>query len=777
MTGPRPTSIWGINERYVSTSLGRQNSFTTGQVYDTVIAQERRGDYLGGTVQVIPHITDEIKRRILNAAKGFDVAICEVGGTVGDIESLPFLEAIRQFRWDWGREHVLYLHLTLVPFISAAGELKTKPTQHSVKELTSMGIQPDVLLCRTDRYLDHKVKAKIAHFCNVDEHAVITAKDVDCIYEVPLVFHQEGLDQCVVDKLNMWTGTPDLSRWEKVVRTFQQPHDQVRIAMIGKYVELIDSYKSLNEALAHGGFANECRVEVDHIDSEQLEAGEFPDALSQADGVLVPMGFGQRGTEGKITAVRYAREGGVPFLGICFGMQMAVIEFSRNVCGLDKANSAEIDPDTPHPVIALMAEQNHVLEKGGTMRLGAYPCTVLDSSLAASVYGKKRISERHRHRYEFNNAYRHQLSQKGLIFSGLSPDQSLVEIVELADHPWFIGVQFHPEFKSRPFDCHPLFRGFIQAARQCRAGYGVQAEYTSSCPSRAKARAGPHPGEGRERMIRECQPNAVPIGPLTCGQGRPFVLMAGPCVIESRDSALHHAQALKTVTDRLRIPLVYKSSYDKANRTSVESFRGPGQDEGLRILAGVKRELEVLILTDVHTPQEVRAAAEVADIVQIPAFLCRQTDLLVAAGQSGRVVNIKKGQFVAPHDIVHAAHKVASTGNRHILLTERGASFGYNYLVSDFRALPIMARSGYPVVYDATHSVQLPGGQGTRSGGQREFIAPLARAAVAVGVDGLFMEVHRNPDQARSDSASVFPLDRLETLLRTLQRLDRLVKA
>ena len=278
-------------------------------------------------------------------------------------------------------------------------------------------------------------------------------------------------------------------------------------------------------------------------------------------------------------------------------------------------------------------------------------------------------------------------------------------------------------------------------------------------------------------MIRECQPDAVPIGHLVCGQGRPFVLMAGPCVIESRDSALSHAQALKTVTDRLHIPLVYKSSYDKANRTSVESFRGPGQDEGLRILAGVKRELEVPILTDVHTPQEVRAAAEVADIVQIPAFLCRQTDLLVAAGQSGRVVNIKKGQFVAPHDIAHAAAKVASTGNRHILLTERGASFGYNYLVSDFRALPIMARSGYPVVYDATHSVQLPGGQGTSSGGQREFIAPLARAAVAVGIDGLFMEVHRNPDQARSDSTSVFPLDQLEALLRTLQRLDQLVKA
>lgn len=473
----------GHYERYVSTSLGRQNSFTTGQVYDTVIARERRGDYLGGTVQVIPHITDEIKQRILSAAEGFDVAICEVGGTVGDIESLPFLEAIRQFRWDWGREHVLYLHLTLVPFISAAGELKTKPTQHSVKELTSVGIQADVLLCRTDRYLDPKVKAKIAHFCNVDEHSVITAKDADCIYEVPLVFHQEGLDQCVVDKLNMWTGTPDLSRWEKIVRAFRQPRDRVRIAMIGKYVNLIDSYKSLNEALAHSGFANECRVEVDHIDSERLEAGGFPDALHQADGILVPTGFGQRGTEGKIAAVRHAREEGLPFLGICFGMQMAVIEFSRNVCGLDKANSAEIDPDTPHPVIALMAHQHDILEKGGTMRLGAYPCTVLDSSLAAKVYGKKRVSERHRHRYEFNNAYRHQLSQKGMIFSGMSPDRSLIEIVELRDHPWFIGVQFHPEFKSRPFDCHPLFRGFIQAALQRRARYDPAPLLQAPCAS------------------------------------------------------------------------------------------------------------------------------------------------------------------------------------------------------------------------------------------------------------------------------------------------------
>jgi len=458
----------GHYERYVSTTLSRKNSFTSGQVYDAVISRERRGDYLGGTVQVIPHITDEIKQRILAAAAGFDVAICEVGGTVGDIEGLPFLEAIRQFRWDWGREHVLYLHLTLVPFIAASGELKTKPTQHSVKELTSLGIQPDILLCRTDRYLDPKVKAKIAHFCNVDENAVITAKDVECIYEVPLVFHEEGLDERIVEKLNMWTGSPNLRSWEKIVHVFRNPREQVRIAMVGKYADLTDSYKSINEALAHGGFANECRVEVDHIDSERLEGGILPEAVRQADGLLVPMGFGQRGTEGKIAAVRYAREHGLPFFGICFGMQMAVIEFSRHVCGLTLANSFEVDPETPHPVIALMDQQQDVVQKGGTMRLGAYPCLLQEGSLAGRLYGKKMLSERHRHRYEFNNAYRDLLTEHGMVFSGLSPDGKLAEIIELRDHPWFIGVQFHPEFKSRPFDCHPLFAGFIRAALQRR---------------------------------------------------------------------------------------------------------------------------------------------------------------------------------------------------------------------------------------------------------------------------------------------------------------------
>ncbi len=461
----------GHYERYVSTRMTRKNSFTTGQVYDAVIARERQGDYLGGTVQVVPHITDEIKRRILIAAEGFDVAICEVGGTVGDIESLPFLEAIRQFRWDWGKEHVLYIHLTLVPFLSAAGELKTKPTQHSVKELTSLGIQPDLLLCRTDRYLEPAIKAKIAHFCNVDERDVITAKDVESVYDVPLVFHQEGLDERIVEKLNMWTGAPNLSRWEKIAHTFRNPTGHINIAMVGKYVELVDSYKSINESLAHGGFANECRVDVAHIDSEQLENDIFPDTFQQADGILVPMGFGQRGAEGKIAAIRYARENGIPFLGICFGMQMAVVEFARHVCGLENANSTEVDETTPDPIIALMDEQRTIVAKGGTMRLGAYPCILSDNSLTLSLYQHKQISERHRHRYEFNNTYRELLTSKGMILSGLSPDGTLVEAVELRDHPWFIGVQFHPEFKSRPFECHPLFSGFIQAALQHRVAY------------------------------------------------------------------------------------------------------------------------------------------------------------------------------------------------------------------------------------------------------------------------------------------------------------------
>ena len=458
----------GHYERYISTPMGRKNNCTTGQIYETVISKERRGDYLGGTVQVIPHITDEIKRRIFAAAEGYDIAIGEVGGTVGDIEGLPFLEAVRQVAWDLGRENVLYIHLTLVPYITGGGELKTKPTQHSVKELTGLGIQPDILLCRTDRILDKKIKNKIAHFCNVGENAVITAKDVEWIYEVPLVFHEEGLDERIVEKLNIWTGAPHLERWEKVVDVLTHPRETLRIAVVGKYMSLKESYKSLFEALVHGGIANEVKVELDCIEAEKIEQEAAEILLKNVDGILIPGGFGDRGSEGKITAIRYARENRIPFLGICLGMQMAVVEFARNVCGFEGANSTEFDLQTAHPVIHLMEEQKAIDTKGGTMRLGTYPCVLQNETLAARLYGCERIDERHRHRYEFNNNYRDEFGAKGMVLSGLSPDGRLVEIIELKDHPWFLGCQFHPEFKSRPMDSHPLFRGFIEAARQNR---------------------------------------------------------------------------------------------------------------------------------------------------------------------------------------------------------------------------------------------------------------------------------------------------------------------
>jgi CTP synthase len=465
----------GHYERFTHAKLGQNNNFTTGKIYHTVITKERRGDYLGGTVQVIPHITDEIKNSIRLVEKDVDVAIIEIGGTVGDIESLPFLEAIRQFKADAGKENVLYIHLTLVPYISTAGEVKTKPTQHSVKELRSIGIQPDILLCRTDRYLSDSIKAKIALFCDVGVDAVITAKDVDCIYEVPLVFHKEGLDAKIKELLHIWTREPRLDDWEKVVRQFNEPTREVTIAIVGKYVDLTESYKSLNEALYHGGMGNDCRVTLKFLDSEQMEPGNCGAMLESVDGILVPGGFGSRGIEGKICAARYARESKMPYFGICLGMQTAVIEFARHVAGLEKANSAEFDPTTPYPVIYLMTEwydektgtvqkRDVSSEKGATMRLGAYPCRIEENTLAGEAYRQEDISERHRHRYEFNNEYKEKLEENGLVISGASPDGELVEIVEIGDHPWFLGCQFHPEFKSRPMDPHPLFREFIKAS-------------------------------------------------------------------------------------------------------------------------------------------------------------------------------------------------------------------------------------------------------------------------------------------------------------------------
>jgi CTP synthase len=469
----------GHYERYTHAQMTRDNNYTTGRIYHNVIQKERRGEYLGSTVQVIPHVTDEIKQAIFKLGDGVDVVITEIGGTVGDIESLPFLEAIRQFRNDVGKENCLYIHVTLVPYIKSAGELKTKPTQHSVKELREIGIQPDILLCRTDRFLPPEIKKKIALYCNVEPEAVITAKDVESIYEVPLIFHQEGLDEKIVEYLNMWTRDPDLSLWENLVKKIKNLKDEVKIALVGKYVRLKDSYKSLNEALVLGGVENDVKVEIKYVDSEELENSRPSQLLSDVDGILIPGGFGSRGIEGKIEAIKYARKKGIPFLGICLGMQLAVVEFCRNVLGLKSAHSQEFSPNTPHPVIYLMREwynpktgqwekRGENSDLGGTMRLGAYPCKIKEGTLAHKIYGTTLVMERHRHRYEFNNKYRDLIEKGGLRVSGESPDHQLVEIVELPDHPWFFACQFHPEFKTRVFQPHPVFVKFIEAAKKRR---------------------------------------------------------------------------------------------------------------------------------------------------------------------------------------------------------------------------------------------------------------------------------------------------------------------
>jgi CTP synthase len=456
----------GHYERFTRSTMTQANNVTTGRIYFSVITKERRGDYLGGTVQVIPHITDEIKANIHAVTPGKDVVICEIGGTVGDIESLPFLEAIRQFSWDVGRENVLYVHVTLVPYINTADELKTKPSQHSVMKLREIGIQPDVLLCRCDRPLPPEIKAKLALFCNVEEEAVVDARDVDFIYEVPLAFHEEGLDGILTRKLSIRTPAPELDDWRAIVEVLRKPETQTTIAIVGKYVELKESYKSLSEALTHGGIGNHARVDLEWVDAEEIEAGGPETMLRDAHGILVPGGFGARGVEGKIQAIRYARERKVPFFGICLGMQCAVIEFARNVCRMEGANSTEFDPASPHPVIDLMPDQQADGDKGGTMRLGAYPCEIGEGTVARDIYGNPAVRERHRHRYEVNNEWRERLEEFGLVLSGLSPDGRLVEIIELPphQHPWYLAGQFHPEFRSSPRAPHPLFQSFVSAA-------------------------------------------------------------------------------------------------------------------------------------------------------------------------------------------------------------------------------------------------------------------------------------------------------------------------
>ncbi|GAA0690527.1 MULTISPECIES: CTP synthase [Clostridium] len=458
----------GHYERFIDENLTKNSNITTGKVYWSVISKERKGEYLGGTVQVIPHITNEIKSKVYEAAEesDADVIITEIGGTVGDIESQPFLEAIRQVKFEAGKENVCYIHVTLVPYLHKAGELKTKPTQHSVKELRSIGIQPDIIVCRTEKPLSDDLKSKIGLFCNIDGNSVVQNLDAENLYEVPLLLQREGLDSLVCDKLNLEARNINNEYWIKMVEEFEKLKDEVNIALVGKYVELHDAYISVVEALNHGGLANNVKVNINWINAEDINYKNVKDILGKSDGILVPGGFGDRGIEGKIEAIRWARENKVPFLGICLGMQCAVIEFARNVLGYEGANSSEIASSTKYPVIDLLPDQKNIEEVGGTMRLGAYPCALVNDSNAIKVYGKDMIKERHRHRYEFNNDYREKIVQGGLNITGTSPDGRLVEIIEIKDHPWFVGCQFHPELKSRPNNPHPLFVGFIKNAKK-----------------------------------------------------------------------------------------------------------------------------------------------------------------------------------------------------------------------------------------------------------------------------------------------------------------------
>ena len=597
-------------------------------------------------------------------------------------------------------------------------------------------------------------RRKIALFTNVDERAIISAVDVDNLFKIPRLFHEQGLDDIVVNKFGITTRDTDLSEWDAVVHAMEHPIGAVNVAMVGKYTGLTDSYKSLSEALIHAGIHTRTDIEIHYVDSEDIERDGFA-GLEGMDAILVPGGFGDRGIEGKIAAANYARENHVPYLGICLGMQVAVIGFARYVAGLHGADSTEFVPATPHPVIALITEwlnadgvteiRDENSDLGGTMRLGGQECQLLADTLVRGLYGSDIILERHRHRYEFNNNYRTRLEQHGLKIAGISLDEKLVEIVELSNHPWFVGCQFHPEFNSHAKGRTPA----VYRVHQCR----------------------PVPPGRAATESQKCG-----YVTLTRGHDLPLFLIAGPCVIESEQLALDTAGSLREITGKLSVPFVYKSSFDKANRSSGDSYRGPGLERGLQILEKVKDELGVPVLTDVHEDTPLDEVAAVADVLQTPAFLCRQTNFIRNVAACGLPVNIKKGQFLAPWDMVQVVEKARATGNERLLVCERGASFGYNNLISDMRALVILRETGCPVVFDATHSVQLPGARGSQSGGQREFVPALSRAAVAVGVAGVFMETHPDPETALSDGANSVPLHEMPAILESLVDLDRCVK-
>ena len=743
---PRPGALRAVHQPDTT----RSNNWTTGKIYLSVIQKERRGDYLGRTVQVIPHITNEIKDAVRGVAKDVDIVLVEIGGTVGDIESLPFVEAIRQLRQDVGRENTLYIHLTLVPFIGAAGELKTKPTQHSVRDLRAIGIQPDILLCRTDRFLDQDIKRKIALFCDVDEEAVITAKDVSSIYEVPLVLAAEGLDRIVLSRLNLPRSEARMEAWIDLVDRIRNPKDEVTIHVVGKYVGYEDSYKSLNEALYHGGFKHRLRVNIRWVEAEALEQPGGEELLDGATGILVPGGFGDRGTRGMMRAAEIARERGIPYFGICYGFQWAAVEYARHVCGLADADSTECSPDTPQKIIYKLRDLLGIDDLGGTMRLGSYACELKPGSRAHRALRPAGDSRTPSAPLRVQLPVREDAHRSG------APDRGTVARRQVRrDHrapgtPVVRGGAVPPRVQIEAARAPPALcrlRGSQLSAQACRTA------------ARSRLR-------GRVNGVRPIQ-----FGGLTMGDGNPLVLIAGPCVIESQQHAIDTALAVRDIAERAGVQYVYKVSYDKANRTSGRAFRGPGLQEGMRILAHVRAAAGVPILTDIHEPSHATRAAEVADILQIPAFLSRQTDLLVAAARTGRVVNIKKGQFLAPADMRHAIDKVVTAGNTRVMVTERGVTFGYNNLVVDMRAFPQLRALGHPVVYDVTHSLQLPGAGDGVTTGQAQFIEPMASAGVAAGVDGVFLEVHERPETAKSDAQNALRLDLLEPLLRRLVRI------